>query len=542
MEGRRRPSEVAADPVGFAVVFAVEPSPSAWTLRSLAPRRAVVVGDPGTRPSERAWWGFIALAFLLSLLSHLPLATAPFGQGIADVNSGRYQGGIQRAYEKLGFWELGGAPYVSPLPSKTVRGRVYLNHPPLLNWVNRLSVVLIGYTELGLRAYPILCSAILAAILAWFAGVHGGAFAALAAAVLYAALPMTTIYGSSSDWEGPTLLFSVLALLFLASESLGRRLFGLLWLALAVLHDWVGGFTLLGLMLHLYGSGRRQYWGILLAGGVTCALSVGFCLVLGTAWAGGFRPALDLIFASASMAAEGSVSFTIGSLLSAQVDHTMAQFGWMAMLLVTASLPWALSRRRYGGDPMAGMILCWTAVAVLYVCAFPGRAINHEVWWYSFTPAVVMAVVSITSACWRSGLRIGAAAALAAVTMATVAPSLSFYDGITSRSKDFAEMLNEQFDERTIVVAPFAGGPYYFYLDAWLIDVTSNPGTMRQLASEFRSGNLDADRLVFLTDPRSWYHEEVIRLAPDLGMERLDIGVGELQVFELRADSTVSGG
>ncbi len=98
--------------------------------------------------SRRALSGFAALACLLSLLSHYPLASAP----VTDAGSGRYQGGIQRGYEKLGFWELRGAPHLTPLPSKPVHSVPYLNHPPLYHWATRLSVVLFGYTELGLRA------------------------------------------------------------------------------------------------------------------------------------------------------------------------------------------------------------------------------------------------------------------------------------------------------------------------------------------------------------------------------------------------------
>ena len=482
---------------------------------------------------RRALIGFALLACLLSLLSHFPVASAPFGQGISDVNSGRYQGGIQRAYEKLGFWELRGAPHHTPLPSSPVYGYTYLNHPPLYHWGTRVSVAVFGYTEFGLRAYPILCCAILASILAWFAGVYGGGFAALATAVLYAALPMTTIYGSSSDFECPTLLFSMVAFLFLASPLPRRRRFGLGWLAVAVLHDWVAGFVLVGLVLYQFGSGSRPIRiRPLVMGGITCALMVILFLFLAAYWERGFASVFEILGYSLGSAREGVSGFTLGAFLSAQVTHTFDQFGLLPMLLAVVAIPWAVRRGTRGGHPMGGMILCWAGVSLLYICAFPGRAFDHDSWWYYFIPTVVIAGAAATSACWNAGFRIPAVLILLALSISAVTPSLDFYNGINSRWKELGETFNEHFDERDIVVAPYPGGAHYFYVDAWLVDGATDLQALRDLASAFAAGTFDADRLVFLTDPSWLFHDDITSAAAELEMESWSIG--EFQVFELR--------
>ena len=481
--------------------------------------------------TRRALIGFAILAFLLSIVSHVPVAAAPFGQGIADVNSGRYQGGIQKAYEKLGFWQLRGAPYHTPLPSDPVYGYTYLNHPPLYNWGTRLSVVLFGYTEFGLRAYAILCCAILAAILAWFAGVHGGGFAALATALLYALTPMTTIYGSSSDFECPTLLFATTALFFLASRN--RQHLGLLWLAIAVFHDWVGGFVLAGLVLYQFGAGIRPIpIRLLVRGALVCASMVILFLGLASYWAGGLGSAFDILGYSLGSAREGASSFTTGEFFGTNWSHLTNQFGLLPALLALAAIPWAVRAGLRGGSPMGGMILCFATVTLLYITAFPGRAFNHDSWWYYFTPTAVIAGAWTTSACWRAGYRIPASIMLLALTISAAGPTLNFYAGINSEWKQLAGTFNEHFDDRTIVVAPFPGGPHYFYVDAWLVDGATDQKTLRDLARHFEEGNFDADRLVFLTEPSSPFHEDIITIAAELGMASLSIG--NFQSFEMR--------
>ncbi len=69
-------------------------------------------------------------------------------------------------------------------------------------------------------------------------------------------------------------------------------------------------------------------------------------------------------------------------------------------------------------------------------------------------------------------------------------------------------------------------------MNAWLVDGATDQESLRDLARHFEEGNFDADRLVFLTEPSSPFHQDITTIAAELGMESLSIG--DFQAFELR--------
>src|SRR5688572_7453566 len=99
---------------------------------------------------------------------HLPNLAGPFDTTLEGTNGSLFEGPIQRFYERLGFWNLMGRPVFSAVPTTPPILELYLNHPPLLYWLVRISVAMFGLTEWAFRLVPFTATVATVVMSAWW--------------------------------------------------------------------------------------------------------------------------------------------------------------------------------------------------------------------------------------------------------------------------------------------------------------------------------------------------------------------------------------
>ena len=89
----------------------------------------------------------------------------------------------------------------------------YHSHPQLIGAVIAPWTQVVGYSESSIRSLALLLAVIATALLAWWVRRHAGNVAALAAAALFASLPIIYMFGKKLDQENLLIIFLLLQLI-----------------------------------------------------------------------------------------------------------------------------------------------------------------------------------------------------------------------------------------------------------------------------------------------------------------------------------------
>lgn len=467
-------------------------------------------------------WARIAvplLAALVVLITHVPFATEPFAHDHEGSVGSIYEGPIQRNYERFGFWNVGGRPVHNATPSEPPKLGLYAHHPPLLYWMIRPIVATFGLKEWTIRAFPILCTALLAALVSWYAARAFGMRGAIATALLACTLPIMLTYGRMANYELPIIVLGLLGQNLLPSRSralgctpraIGQRLqmaCGLLFLATLV--DWAGSFLVLGFLAHEWVVTRRSPNAkMALALGGSAVLAIAIYIGLLCAWTGGISSAWREVmesFQSTRDLPHGHRPWDtwipeVGRLLSTML-------GWPGLVILALGAWWALTRDANATPEramVAGSIFCWICVAVINIVMFPAHAVVHDYWWWYIAPAAMLAAAPlIHHAAARGSVRhllmwvtLGVAAAIGIQLHVRREEALREYRNPSSNRA--IHLLAPIYDEDTMLVWKEGDSIWLrsIYLRPWIIAGHKTDDEIIAYVSAFKRGDYRVRRLV----------------------------------------------
>jgi hypothetical protein len=220
----------------------------------------------------------------------------------------------------------------------------------------------------------------------------GTARAALTAAALFAAMPMTLYFGGQPEVTGMPLVLSALVTVF-AYLTFHRtpcaRSFGVLLgsFALAGVSDWPGFVLAPVLMTHfvLTQPSRRWPWMIAFA---FFSATVFALLYVYITWAAAL-PWTWMIPLVKGRAGLGHAPFTMPQWLHVAWTFNVSRHSLPLMAATVVWITWrAVARRTQPGARVAGLLLAWGA---LHVAISRQGVYNHEWWWWPLTPGIAVA-------------------------------------------------------------------------------------------------------------------------------------------------------
>ncbi|GJM22563.1 MAG: hypothetical protein DHS20C15_24780 [Planctomycetota bacterium] len=381
--------------------------------------RSVPQDDAAGRASSLVARVVLALALIVASLGMSPGFGGEFRRSWLGHNGARYTH-VARNHLRWG-WVEGGAPLLLTESEAFGAQATYLHHPPGLGWLMANVFRVTGVHEdvaRGIAALATLLSLVLlASLVRSVTDVRTGAFAALLAALF----PMTWVYGTHVEVQGPIVLALSLGVLLVGRRALAgeRSLWPTLLLTLlAGWVDWYGLYApvLLGLSVWSRGGATRRR-GLLLAGWA--------CLVFASvaAWLA-TRPGaegFERLLTAVSSRGPGEVLSPREAAGGDSVDWGQRVGSWARQ--VHALLP---------GFPiwLAGLALwCWRAPRcprrvvwmllvlppVLHAAVFPAGMLEHAYWVFGLAPALGAGLVMALGAHWRVLMGLAAALALAGI-------------------------------------------------------------------------------------------------------------------------------
>jgi hypothetical protein len=354
---------------------------------------------------------------------------APFG---ADFDGwlGAMYGSTARNLARAGFRELHFLPHTGNGPLRFGDVTPFLHHPPFLSNLLGLSYRLFGVSEGSTRLFPAL--AYLAGIVVFFFVARrllGSRFGALAAFV-FAALPMTAIFGGLVNFE-PFVFFGQQAtyLFYLRHRASGRTADLALMIAFfiaAIFADWFGVFAIVPIGLHaLFARPRaRARVPVALAVAGAAALAAIFAFYE-RAWPG----AIDILFRAARHRTSNVVSdysnatYTAVTWLATQADYFLEFYRPAGLLLAAGGLfAGALSRlapRRRAALHAALL----AAMGLAPVIIFRQASFQHCFLSFQVAPALALFVAIFFAAAWdfvpRARSRAFAVASIAVLVLSS---------------------------------------------------------------------------------------------------------------------------
>jgi len=430
---------------------------------------------------------------------------APFDLGYAGTVSGRFAGVVVKTWDRAGWARCGGKPYLAAWPTDPPSGRIYLNHPPLSFWAARAVAAATTLNERALRVLPVLSCAVAAALCAGFAASRLSGRAGVVAALTFAALPMTTVYGAMAGYEAPAFALGVAAWLRLDADAPGRARLaacGVL-LVLAAWIDWQGVFYAAGALLFFWIRSRRvprlAVWRATAGAATVGALSY---LALCAAWVG-LDASVDTFrsLREASASASVDVGWRPSEFLAAQAGYARKLFGPTALLagLLGVFAPALRCARR---DPSVhAFIVASVAAATLNVGIFQTQAFTHPFWSFPFAAAATLGSAWVVELVRRAGAKAGVLATVvvvagAAFSAAVAAREVRKADTVTERA--LAAAMNAVADDDTLLLMPVSVGAAAFYADAWVVPDLP-PEDVPDVLRRFQAGAFTTSRVVTLT-------------------------------------------
>ncbi len=475
-------------------------------------------------------WAAGIVALLLSLAVQLPFANDDFDIGFESMIGARFQGPIQRAWLRGGFFRMGGRPMLSPLPTNPPSGATYASHPPLAHWLFHIPVSAFGLSEFSLRLVPILCSALAAFLLAFFLSFRLGPIAGWTSAILWPSVPMVFFYGRMANYESVVFLFALAACLLVLRGSPRATLWAALLLGLATCADWAAGFFLPGIAVVCWR--RHLGWRPFLLSLAAVALAVLSYFLILVKWEGGFAEAWQALTAAKGLA-QATETFGVTSFLKAQGHHVITNFGFGACIITLLStLVCILRIRSKKSDELDLLILCSLIANGINIALFPARAFNHDFWWYYLLLAVVIACVRCVSSLYRRFRIIALVVLLALVLEGADRIATRYDEENTGESKTIAARMDARFGTEDLVVMQGNFGSWQFICKAWIYDGVKHTEDGIALIDRFLAGEIEADHLGIWYPVRLDYENpDVLRHWQSLGATHEQYGESAILKF-----------
>ncbi|MFT7465212.1 MAG: 4-amino-4-deoxy-L-arabinose transferase-like glycosyltransferase [Pseudohongiellaceae bacterium] len=360
-----------------------------------------------------------------------PDLDGPWQRGWKAHNGGRYAH-IARNYARWGFTHAGGAPVLdvaqaSGQPASESSPDLYAHHPPGVMMLTGLFFRAFGVSERVARLLSFGATLASLAMLALLVGTVFGPLAGGAAALLCGAMPMTAVFGTHVEVQGPLVLLCGLTILWAYARLLasgGGTGWWLVWFAALAAGSWCDWFGL------YYGAGcavhalvTRRGWGkaLLLGSGVAgCFASVLAWLssLPGMSWRRVFRAAGLRVDGGVGVT-DGAMGQALGTWFSTSLELMPAWPLCLGVVLILGFCPLgSRGTRRLG---VAGLLWLLVLPPVVHGLLFPAGLLLHSYWLFAMPAALAAGLgVALCAGAQRGGRggREGLAAFAALVLLA----------------------------------------------------------------------------------------------------------------------------
>jgi hypothetical protein len=460
-------------------------------------------------------------AFVAGVLRYATEVDDAWDDSLASINGANYTGNIERAYRRAGYAELKGLPYlfIAPTTVRTGFDQLYIHHPPLFRGLVHASTQIFGFSERGVRALPILASALAAALLVIVLAPRSGLGPAAGAVGFFLACPMSWHYGWMANYEAPLLLLTVAAVALHAALRT-RSIFVYLpvyAVFLAATHvDFAGYF--IGPALWLYELCRPladRRWPRVLALVPLGALSAA-AVVAHVAWGldQSFWDAFEHFRRTAVNATHGD---PLLPLQPARFDgrtwfltagrHWLLLWTWGGVAVAALGLLWFTWRRAVREDEPTALAFAFLAPPVLNAALFRQAAFVHDFWWYSALPFVALSAAELLRAARRVPyLAPVLAVALIGVCVFRTVEIRREQDRTVGGTQKLAAEINRLAGPDDVLLTQADLGQASFYVDAWVTKPMEGDYAPDKLlpmvVTLFRGGAVRARRAVALLPDR----------------------------------------
>jgi len=354
--------------------------------------------------SRRAEWllallltagGVVVAAFAMA-----PDLDGPWQRGWKAHNGGRYAL-IARNYARWGFTHAGGAPLMDMAPAAgqplpTDGAEPYAHHPPGVMMVTGLLFRLLGPSEHLARLLSYVATLASLVVLALLVGTVSTPLAGGAAALLCGATPMTVVFGTHVEVQGPLVLLCGLTTLLAYARLLkgGPRPTTLMaWmvaLAAASWFDWFGLYYGAGCAAHALLTRRGfRLWALL--GGWVAVLFGGWLAWLsnlpGMSWRRVLGAAGVRVDGGVG-ALEGAIGQALGPWFASSMDLLPLWPLLLGVLCFTALRPGSTLSGPAPGLGVRWLLLLLLAPPLVHCLLFPAGMLLHSYWLFALPPAL----------------------------------------------------------------------------------------------------------------------------------------------------------
>lgn len=317
-------------------------------------------------------------------------------------NGGRYAH-IARNYARWGFRHAGGAPLLDVAPAAGQpllidTADTYAHHPPGVMMVTGLLFRVFGVSERLARLLSFAATLACLAVLALLVGRVCGPAAGGGAALLCGALPMTVVFGTHVEVQGPLVLLLGLTTLWTYARWLSGSALWPWWLALAAASwfDWFGLYYGAGCALHALLCGRGRSSAAVLGGSVA-VLFGGWLAWLSSLPGMSWRRVLG----AAGVRIDGGVGVTEEAVRAALGPWYAASLSLLPMWPLLLGTLFVLVLRSPGTGPgpgpgrglgVRGLLLLLVAPPLVHSLLFPAGMLLHSYWLFALPPALAAAL------------------------------------------------------------------------------------------------------------------------------------------------------
>lgn len=372
--------------------------------------------------SHRVGWLLALLltagGMVVAAVGMSPDLDGPWQRGWKAHNGGRYAL-IARNYARWGFTHAGGAPLMDMAPAPGQEppadgAEPYAHHPPGVMMVTGMLFKLLGPSERLARLLSFVATLASLVVLALLVGTVWTPLAGGVAALLCGATPMTVVFGTHVEVQGPLVLLCGLATLLAYARLLdggARRPWLLAWmvaLGLASWFDWFGLYYGAGCAAHALLT-RRGPWLWATLGGWVVALFGGWLAWLsnlpGMSWRRVLGAAGVRVDGGVG-AMDGAIGEALGPWFASSMNLVPLWPLLLAVLFFSALRPG--SSRSAPGLGVRWLLLLLLAPPLVHCLLFPAGMLLHSYWLFALPPALA-AGLALGLAQLRPGVCLAAA-------------------------------------------------------------------------------------------------------------------------------------
>jgi 4-amino-4-deoxy-L-arabinose transferase-like glycosyltransferase len=335
-----------------------------------------------------------------------------FRRGWLGHNGARYAH-IARNYARDGFTVAGGAPRFDVAGADVSSPDVYAHHPPGVTLLTGLVFRAVGVSERAARLVSVAATlAGLALLFALVRRVAGGTTAGYTA-LLCATLPMTVVYGTHVEVQGPHVLAAGIAVLWTYDRW---RAGGAVWpwvaaLVLASAFDWFGLYYGAACVVHAALAPPRRLGAAVAMGAALTAVFGAWVLWLGNL--PGMTP--GAVFQAAGVRVDGGSGAeqaeapSLMEGLGQQLEELGPLLPGLPLLLLLALAVLIVAKLSTPAEPdrpglstrwLVGMLL---APPLIHALVFPAGLVVHSYWLFALPPALALAAAVLLVRVWPGG-------------------------------------------------------------------------------------------------------------------------------------------